>query len=429
MKVRDLCSDPLIIEWIDTLNPSENTRKLYLQAMQNFTDWAGKTPDELLTEAEEEVKAGKLMRQRKIKTYLIGFRKYLQDQGLSSLTVRSRLTGVKSFYKLFDIEIPSLPRSGNKARPLEENKYIPSKEDIQEVLKVCDPFEKALILVGVSSGLSANEIRNLKIKDFKAGYDPETEITTLDLRRGKVGFDFVTFLSPEASRAVWDYLSFRERKPKIPTPRRVQQLSKQKINDDGYLFIARNVPSTFLENQYEETRKLNENTIIKIYRSISEKAQKNTKTKAWNVIRSHNMRKFFNSTLLNMGADSFFVDFCMGHTLDDTRAAYFRASPEKLREIYLKYVPYLTIQKEADISESPEYLRIKQENQILQAETARHVVERSELQDLREKDTKREQEYQVLQAEMKKMRETFDSMEAIRNEYMKFFELKRKQEL
>ncbi len=73
----------------------------------------------------------------------------------------------------------------------------------------------------------------------------------------------------------------------------------------------------------------------------------------------------------------------MGHTLDDTRAAYFRASPDKLKEIYQKYVPFLIIQKEADISESPEYLRIKQENQILQAETARHVVERSELQELR----------------------------------------------
>ena len=216
--------------------------------MQNFTDWIGKSPDELLTEAEEEVKAGKLMRQRKIKAYLIGFRKYLQDQELSSLTVRSRLTGVKSFYKLFDIEIPSLPRSGNKARPLEENKDIPIKEDLQEVLKVCDPLEKTLILVGASSGLSANEIKNLKIKDFKEGYDPKTEITTLDLRRGKVGFDFITFLSPEASRAVWDYLSFRERKPKIPTPKRVQQLSKQKVNDDVYLFIARNVPSSFFEN-------------------------------------------------------------------------------------------------------------------------------------------------------------------------------------
>jgi hypothetical protein len=50
------------------------------------------------------------MRHRKIKAYLIGFRKYLQDKGLAELTVKLRLSGVKSFYKLFDIEIPSLPR-------------------------------------------------------------------------------------------------------------------------------------------------------------------------------------------------------------------------------------------------------------------------------------------------------------------------------
>ena len=44
------------------------------------------------------------MRRGKIKSYLIGFRKYLQDkgsqlnQGLSDNTIKSRLAGVKSFY-------------------------------------------------------------------------------------------------------------------------------------------------------------------------------------------------------------------------------------------------------------------------------------------------------------------------------------------
>jgi hypothetical protein len=97
------------------------------------------------------------------------------------------------------------------------------------------------------------------------------------------------------------------------------------------------------------------------------------------------MRKYFNSTLLNNGADSFIVNFWMGHIQDDTKSAYYRASAENgLKETYLKFVPYLTIQKEADVSESPEYQRIKRDNQILQAETARHIVERTELQDLRE---------------------------------------------
>lgn len=148
MKVRELVEDPLVIDWIDTINPAINTKKLYLQAMQNFTDWTGKTPDDLLTEAEEEIKSGKLMRQRKIKSYLVGFRKHLQDQGLADLSVRSRLTGVKSFYKSFDIEIPSMQRNGKRARPLEENKEIPTKEDLQTVLKVCDPLEKAVLLGG-----------------------------------------------------------------------------------------------------------------------------------------------------------------------------------------------------------------------------------------------------------------------------------------
>jgi len=48
--------------------------------MKHFTEWTRKTPDELLTEAEQEVKSGKLMRQRNIKKYLIGFRKRLLEE-------------------------------------------------------------------------------------------------------------------------------------------------------------------------------------------------------------------------------------------------------------------------------------------------------------------------------------------------------------
>ena len=147
-----------------------------------------------------------------------------------------------------------------------------------------------------------------------------------------------------------------------------------------------------MENHDDDLRKHDQDSFMKVYRFISEKAQKNTPKGDWNLIRSHNVRKYFNSALLNAGADSFHVEYFMGHTLDDTRAAYFRASPEKLRELYQKFMPFLTIQKEADISESPEYLRVKQENQILQAETERHIVERKELQELREKTEKQEKQ-------------------------------------
>ncbi|WP_048126804.1 hypothetical protein [Methanosarcina lacustris] len=91
MKVQDLSNDPLVIEWLDTLNPSDYTKKIYLQGMQDYTDWVNRSPDKLLTEAEEEIKAGLLMRRRKIKGYLIGFIKYLQDQRLSDNTIKTRI--------------------------------------------------------------------------------------------------------------------------------------------------------------------------------------------------------------------------------------------------------------------------------------------------------------------------------------------------
>ena len=384
MRVKELKEDPIILEWLSSINCTKSTEMLYLQSMQSFTEYIGQSPEDILSEAEAEIKAGVLMRRRKIKGYLSGFRRDLQDKNLSDLTVRSRLTGVKSFYKSFDIEIPSIMKENGKARTKEENNDIPTKEDIQQALIVCDPLEKAVMLVGVSSGLSSNEIRNLTVKEFKKGYDPETRVTTLKLRRLKTKIDFITFLSPEASKAVWDYLAFRERKSKVNTPRRARQLLKQQITDDkGYLFILRNVTDAYLEKPDESLRQLNENAFLKLYRSISEKAQQNTDANIYNVIRSHNMRKYFNSALLNAEADSFFVEFMMGHSLGDTKEAYYRSSADQLRKTYIKFVPFLTIQKELDISESPEFLAIRRENEILRAETERHMVDRHDIQELR----------------------------------------------
>ncbi|WP_440951483.1 tyrosine-type recombinase/integrase [Methanococcoides sp. FTZ1] len=300
------------------------------------------------------------------------------------MTIKGYLTGAKSFYRCFDIDLPNLPRNTSKPRPLKKHSEIPTKDELREVLKVCDLREKAMILVGISSGLSGNEIINLKLKSFLEGYDPDTEITTFDLRREKVGFDFITFLTPEASRAVWDYLNYRNRHVETNITHRKNQLKKQHTFDDkGYLFIKKFIDDEFLETGDEELRKLDKNTFFKLYRTVSDKAGKASIPGDWNKIRSHNIRKMFNSHLLNAGCDSFMVEYWMGHTLSDTQAAYFRSSPEKMRNIYQKYIPYLTIQKELDISESAEYQQIAKENDVLRAETARHVVERSELQEVK----------------------------------------------
>jgi site-specific recombinase XerD len=385
MDISELQKNPIIIEWFDTIQPSHNTIKSYLFSMKMFTQFTGNMPEELIEEAEKDIKQGTLPRLWKAKKHLLSFRKHMQDKGLADKTIQGQIAAIKSFYSAFDIEITKL-RNDRAVTVLEENLPIPSKEDLQEALKVCNPLEKSVLLVGVSSGLSAVDITKLTVKQFRDGYDKDTKITTLSIRRTKTKTDFVTFLSPECSQAVQDYLNYRNRIGKTKWDNKHSQAEKQKVyNNDNYLFCLQNVPNIYLKSKNENERQLREYSIIRIYRSISTKAQKNAANGSWNLLRSHNCRKFFNSTLLNAGVDSFLVSFLMGHTLDSTKSAYFRASPERLREIYARYVPYLTIAPEQDISESPEYQKIKQENQILQAETARHVVERSELIEMQRK--------------------------------------------
>jgi hypothetical protein len=99
---------------------------------------------------------------------------------------------------------------------------------LRTVLKFGDTLGRALLLMGISCCLSANEIMNLKVRDFKSGFDEKTKITTFKLRREKTKVDFVTFISPETSMAVQDYLNFRNKNIKTEEERRLPLLEKQK---------------------------------------------------------------------------------------------------------------------------------------------------------------------------------------------------------
>jgi integrase len=384
----DITNDPAITDWFDAKWKALSTKENYLKAIRDYCEFTGKMPSELLDEAEEQFDKRLPMRKISVNRYVIDFRKLLNTRNLAPRTKELYMTGIKAFYRHYKIELPEI--ESEKAKPKPENvTKIPTKEDWQEVLKICDPLERAILLLGLSSGLSSIEIRNLKIKDFYDGYDEKTEITTLDFMsdgkcRSKTGVEFVTFLTPEASKAVLDYLAYRNKTSKLIDPRINAHNEKQKvITEEGYLFIPRLIDPKYLETKDENLRHLKKQSLIGIFRSISERSQKYSPKGSWNFIRAHNMRKHFNSKLNSKNCTFLAIEIFMGHALNATHQAYYRPSVDELREIYKTFIPDLTIQKELYVAESPEFLKIKAENEILMQETARHVVERSELQELR----------------------------------------------
>lgn len=404
MEIKELEQDPKIVEWFIYVKPKDNTKSTYLSNIRFYCEFLNKSPSELISEADIEAESNVLLKKRKIKTYFTNYINHLNNLNVSANTRRIRLATVKSFYKKNDVELPAIPRNDDVVC-LEENIPIPTKEDLQKALYKSHILGKAIILTGISSGLASDDIRKLKVSDFVNGYDPKTQITTLRLRRGKTHVDFVTFLSPEASKAVLEYLDFRNNRiVKREGIKRERQLNNQKVfSNDNYLFINKRVQQSYIESGNDENRKLKRNTFMEIYRAVSDECKLSSPKGKFNIIRSHNLRRYFFSTLTNHGCNAVVVEFLMGHKLSETDSGYYRDNVIDLRNIYQEYIPYLTIQKEFDISESPIFLKMKERNEELEKDNYIKNVERDEIQRMEAKFNGRieQMDYEMSQIKMK----------------------------
>jgi integrase len=104
------------------------------------TEKTGKTPEQLILEAEAEVRAGELMREWAILTNLTTFREYLENKELATLTIKNRMTGICSFYKSNNIELPVLPKSLNKARLQKKRRNILKRKTYRQFSSPVTPL-------------------------------------------------------------------------------------------------------------------------------------------------------------------------------------------------------------------------------------------------------------------------------------------------
>jgi integrase len=138
----ELENDQVIKDWLTSVSNREGTHRLYIFALQYYTEFTGMTPEELLREAEADIKNGVLLRQSRLRRHLYDYKEYLNKQDIAPLTRKSRMANVLSFYKKNDIPLPSMPRNATKPVPLLQHKDIPTKEDIREILNHCDELER-----------------------------------------------------------------------------------------------------------------------------------------------------------------------------------------------------------------------------------------------------------------------------------------------
>ncbi len=395
MDLKELRDDKFVNDWFITLSVKDSTRERYLDAIKLFTNMTGKTPEALILEAEADIKSGKLMRERNVRNHLLRFRAMLNEKVNSRVfapsTAELRWYAIKSFYKAFEIDLPRNIQNGDN-HPKQENMNLKfNKEDIRKMLIYCrNVRDRAIILSMKSSGMAKQEIIDLTYGQFREGYDRETKVTTIFARRKKVGADFITFIDPEGSEAVIEYL--RE---------------AMRINNDGS--FDRNYDKLPLFTLSRgDMGKLTDVTFMYIFRNIAMKMHRHEPTKRgqplkYNPLRSHNLRKFFNTTLKNNGFNGDIVEFMMGHVGDRTKSTYYLHDVEKLKEQYLMHMPALAINANGMNTE----LVKENREQRLKIEQYKSEVDKlkARLKELEGKDMTERENVQSLLEDLKQLNE------------------------
>ena len=455
-KAKAIGKDEKVKDWFRRIRASESAKASYTKGMQYFMDFTkerdlaiGTTPKEFLEYARERYKGDALDWKDEIEGIIAEYEDWLSEKPkiftkgsyedldikLAPKTIHNYISAIRSFLNAFNIEVPR-SKGKRKTKTLVENNHRLTKEIVREALKYADVRAKAIISVMLSAGLDDSGLLNLKAGDFirGRGYEPsqigdlnawindekrkceeeinkgnlEHGITQLSIRRQKTQIDYISFLTPEATLAVLDYLAWRNR-PSGYSERykgigKIREEKRKVRNPEDCLFVKAYVADWYLpvevieklkpakvsevetnsknksratteivkevkekrnvlklKDYADEVRRLDRSGLMAIFRDLAKKTGISTKIGTYQLLRGHNLRKLFYTLLRNEGVDSFTIEYWMGHTIPEEQAAYFEAIPEKLKGIYAKYMHILFIGEfETKVLVSKEYAELSE---------------------------------------------------------------------
>ena len=294
--------------------------------------------NELIQEAENEEDQGIRLKNRTIKKRLIHHRNYLiNTRNYSLVTVQKTMVGLRTIYNHFEIELPKLPQLNNKNVKKYETIYyndLPTKELIRKAVNHSRPLMKAIILFITSSGCARAETCSITLQDFIEAtneYHNSTEdiIPIFHIKRLKTNNYYYTFCSPEATKAILDYLETRT----------------DKLTNDKQLF------------------KINKNYLNVKFKELNDQLGGHSKG-CYSLLRTHMLRKFHASNLARgeNGLSLDEIDSLQGRSKDNVRQSYYFDDPKELRKKYITNIDKVTIldQVHTITIDSPEVARLKE---------------------------------------------------------------------
>lgn len=335
----EVVNDPYFKNFINKRRISESTERVYNGRLSSFCEFLGKSPSELIKEAQKE-------KGQKIDEYFQDYIENLKKSGKSSNTIINRIDTLKAFYKEYDIDTDSINRIISPETEKLTSKKIISEYQINEALELSSLRDKAIILLHMSSGMEATELRHLTYGDFINSIEEYIDLESNDklnvnkiadklskmnevvgtwkIEKNRTLKPYVTFSSSESTKAILSYLIDRQRKNK----------TLKSLEDP--LFVN------------SQNQALNVSAHGSIFKRINNRANFGYLTKKRRFFSSTMLRKYFKSKLCESGIDKNEINAILGQKLDTDIDYHSDAEIERLKNKYLLALGNLSLKK-ADI--------------------------------------------------------------------------------
>ncbi len=331
----DLQEFPEVKKWVR--EKSEGSVNNYLTAMKLYMNFTGLNPDQMLDEAEEDMK--KSRRDRGLpESRLLDFHEYLLTKhskmrgkrtgsaGVSKNLAKMYFSAIRGFYKAngFYLNVKT-PRATNKK---ENFKLELRPKDVKKLVDLAPCLrDKAIILSMFQSGMDVATICSLNYGDVSRQLKEEKVPLIIHVNRDKEGVEFHTFLGKDAIDALKLYIQERERK------------YGEKLQHDSPLFVKEGAKKLSFERI---TTNLIQNMSKDLVLNAGIVTEDELEASDINPARPHALRSAFSTILKLEGVNELFVEYMLGHSIP-YNGAYFRPQPEELCKVYSQHERALSI--------------------------------------------------------------------------------------
>ena len=185
---------------------SENTEKVYLRCLHEYTKWCNINPDNLISERRN--KGGKRIAEEKLLDYKV----YLKTQRkLSPNSCRINVNAVKSFYNASKLPLEiKAPQARRK-----KSFYHVNLDEIRKMIQNVTLRDKVVILFLAQSGMSIDTLCRLKYSDIKQDWEANICPLHMQIIREKSGVWYDTFIARDTIDVLRTYFESRKKGTKI----------------------------------------------------------------------------------------------------------------------------------------------------------------------------------------------------------------------